>query len=423
MYVIIEQGYISYGYRGGKMNTHSMWWSILFVSILALRGFSAQKIIVPDNAESIQEAVDKSEEGDTIFIRNGIYKEKLSLQDNIFLIGEDIEKTIISGSQRKPVIKGADNVVIRNLTIRGGKTGILSDNRQMLLENLNVCENKETGIHCLVSLPEIRNSIICRNKWSGIYCESVRSIDPAIRHCVIAENGYSGCMLAGKTEILIENNIFFNNKQFAIWVSENSKRSRIVYNNIYGNRKPFNSTAVVNQTNVSIDPQFEPVAPSTYNYRSPVNAQLEGKGSDGADIGLIESEKLQKMVEDTDNDGIGQDSDKCPTIAEDIDGFEDDDGCPDFDNDQDDIYDAEDQCPDEAEDRDGYMDNDGCPDVDNDNYGICDPWVKQNGLEKKYEKICVGSDMCPNLAETKNSFKDDDGCPDEAPAKGADTTK
>jgi outer membrane protein OmpA-like peptidoglycan-associated protein len=48
--------------------------------------------------------------------------------------------------------------------------------------------------------------------------------------------------------------------------------------------------------------------------------------------------------------------------AEDIDKFEDEDGCPDLDNDNDGIADVDDKCPNEAEVYNGYKDKDGCPD-------------------------------------------------------------
>nr|MBA3501557.1 OmpA family protein [Deltaproteobacteria bacterium] len=40
---------------------------------------------------------------------------------------------------------------------------------------------------------------------------------------------------------------------------------------------------------------------------------------------------------DLDNDGILDNVDKCPRVPEDLDGFEDTDGCPDLDNDKDGI--------------------------------------------------------------------------------------
>jgi outer membrane protein OmpA-like peptidoglycan-associated protein len=66
---------------------------------------------------------------------------------------------------------------------------------------------------------------------------------------------------------------------------------------------------------------------------------------------------------DTDCDGIADVDDKCPNAAEDRDGFQDDDGCPDPDNDQDGIPDECDQCPDQPETYNGLRDEDGCPDV------------------------------------------------------------
>ncbi|HVR60847.1 MAG TPA: OmpA family protein [Polyangia bacterium] len=101
---------------------------------------------------------------------------------------------------------------------------------------------------------------------------------------------------------------------------------------------------------------------------------------------------------DPDGDGIAGDADKCPNLAEDKDGFEDEDGCPDPDNDKDGIPDLQDKCPNLPEDKDGFEDEDGCPDPDNDNDGI--PDVK---------------DKCPNQPETKNGYQDEDGCPDELP--------
>jgi OOP family OmpA-OmpF porin len=69
-----------------------------------------------------------------------------------------------------------------------------------------------------------------------------------------------------------------------------------------------------------------------------------------------------KGPKDSDGDGIPDDVDKCPTEAEDKDGFQDEDGCPDPDNDGDGVPDAQDKCPDKPETKNGYQDEDGCPD-------------------------------------------------------------
>ena len=98
---------------------------------------------------------------------------------------------------------------------------------------------------------------------------------------------------------------------------------------------------------------------------------------------------------DRDGDGIADRDDACPDEAEDLDGFQDEDGCPDPDNDNDGVADATDKCPNEAEDKDAFEDEDGCPDLDNDKDGIAD-----------------AVDRCPTEAEDIDQFEDEDGCPD-----------
>jgi outer membrane protein OmpA-like peptidoglycan-associated protein len=75
---------------------------------------------------------------------------------------------------------------------------------------------------------------------------------------------------------------------------------------------------------------------------------------------------------DRDQDGLLDRDDGCPEVAEDVDGFEDTDGCPELDNDRDGVLDASDACPDQAEDRDGLDDEDGCPEDDVDGDGVLD---------------------------------------------------
>ena len=133
-----------------------------------------------------------------------------------------------------------------------------------------------------------------------------------------------------------------------------------------------------------------------------------GNSTDLYFTGLVGVSVSPFVRSDSDNDGILDKYDACPDSPEDYDGFEDEDGCPDYDNDNDGIPDVQDQCPNEAEDFDGYMDNDGCPDVDNDGDGILD-----NDLDGIPDEV----DNCPNAPETFNGYQDEDGCPDEKPIK------
>ncbi len=70
---------------------------------------------------------------------------------------------------------------------------------------------------------------------------------------------------------------------------------------------------------------------------------------------------MEARVDVVDADGDGVIGDQCPDQAEDLDEFEDEDGCPDPDNDDDSFLDADDQCPMAPENWNGLDDEDGCP--------------------------------------------------------------
>ncbi len=108
---------------------------------------------------------------------------------------------------------------------------------------------------------------------------------------------------------------------------------------------------------------------------------------------VIISEQPEVVIEVTDRDGDGilDNVDKCPDEPEDVDTFEDEDGCPDPDNDKDTVLDVEDQCPLVP----GDPNNQGCPVTDRDGDGIVDDL-----------------DKCPDDPEDFDQFEDEDGCPD-----------
>jgi outer membrane protein OmpA-like peptidoglycan-associated protein len=68
-------------------------------------------------------------------------------------------------------------------------------------------------------------------------------------------------------------------------------------------------------------------------------------------------------ADDTDGDGIANAKDACVDRAEDADGFDDLDGCPDIDNDSDTVLDIADKCGTVPESYNGFQDQDGCPDT------------------------------------------------------------
>ncbi|HEX8823551.1 MAG TPA: OmpA family protein, partial [Archangium sp.] len=140
---------------------------------------------------------------------------------------------------------------------------------------------------------------------------------------------------------------------------------------------------------------------------------------------------------DTDGDGLADDQDKCVKVAEDKDGFQDEDGCPDPDDDVDGFPDSNDKCPRQAETMNGVEDADGCPDqkpaVDTDKDGLMDDQDKcpaqpedKDGFQDEdgcqdpdndKDGVPDWEDQCPTEPEVINGVKDEDGCPDAGKSK------
>jgi outer membrane protein OmpA-like peptidoglycan-associated protein len=99
-----------------------------------------------------------------------------------------------------------------------------------------------------------------------------------------------------------------------------------------------------------------------------------------------------EVDKDTDGDNILDSKDQCVLEPEDVDGYEDADGCPEPDNDNDGIPDSVDKCPMKPEDFDGFEDADGCPDPDNDKDTVLDV-----------------DDFCPNTPGSPGGSRP--GCP------------
>jgi outer membrane protein OmpA-like peptidoglycan-associated protein len=141
----------------------------------------------------------------------------------------------------------------------------------------------------------------------------------------------------------------------------------------------------------------------------------------------------EPSIGDRDGDGLKDDVDRCVDDPEDLDSFDDTDGCPEPDNDRDGTLDREDRCPNEPEDKDGQDDSDGCPEadlLDRDGDGLLDdddgcpddpedfdrpPFKDEDGCpdpDNDEDRILDIADACPDDPEDHDRFEDEDGCPD-----------
>jgi parallel beta-helix repeat protein len=121
---------------------------------------SLQLIVVPDDFPKIQEAVDHATEGDTIFVRNGVYHEKIIIDKQIYLIGENRTNTIIDGNNtfNSIIYLNADNIFIKDFSIINGKNGYHNAGIRGYYNRSSDC-NFTTINNCIIANNE--NGILC----------------------------------------------------------------------------------------------------------------------------------------------------------------------------------------------------------------------------------------------------------------------
>lgn len=366
----------------------------------------AKNINVPGDFDKIADALGNADAGDTILVKRGTYNENITLIMGVVLKGEDATSTIIDGGRRGPTVMGTSGAEMSNFTVRNGLEGILCENAAPYIHDCYVIDNHATGVGAFISLPHLRNNVVYGNRWSGILAWGAKSLDAYIEQNVVLRNGYSGLALKGPTNVIARNNIFMENHYYGVFADPAAGQTKVEYNNIYKNYYPFNQFIKVNRTNVSLDPKFKNASLSKPDFFCQSTSPMLKRGKGKLDIGLTTAGlvKEEEAVEETRNPDTDGDGLCDPWVSEE--GVSDKYAsvCTGLDN-----------CPEEAEDFDGFQDDDGCPDPDNDRDGLCDPWVEAKGMLSNFAHICKGVDLCPEQAESLNDYKDDDGCPDEVP--------
>ena len=199
---------------------------VIFPNIMTVDA-EARTIVVPDDFSTIQAAIDNAAEGDTVFIKNGIYhvdeNTLIVIDETLSLIGEDPENTVILGlfsihssGSTAAIRVAAPNVTISGFTITNCTTGIAIANYYAesypsgcrIIGN-NIVDNGE-GIRSQRSDLFISGNNITRNQGGGITGWNTENI--IITGNNIAENGY-GINIGISRNITVSGNNISNNRR------------------------------------------------------------------------------------------------------------------------------------------------------------------------------------------------------------------
>jgi outer membrane protein OmpA-like peptidoglycan-associated protein len=165
---------------------------------------------VPDTYKTIQSALNDAKKGDTIHVKEGIYKENIQwpATSDIHLIGEK-NKTIINAQKKGSAIYFSGNLkgfidaktIIQGFTLTNGKPdhsqsnfyggGLYCHSVSPHLKDLSIIENeahKGAGIYCFQSDLQLTNVIISDNQamsGGGMACEYA---NPVLLNVTLSKN-------------------------------------------------------------------------------------------------------------------------------------------------------------------------------------------------------------------------------------------
>lgn len=193
--------------------------------------------------KTIQDAIDNSTSGDTIYVYNGTYNQNLDTKlKKITLEAESLNVNVTGPTAASPVINiGTSNVVVSGFTIIGTTNQIVVK-VVSLSENVvitgNVIKNGGYGISLLLttSRTTITDNVIANNAFVGIQLQT--STYNVIDHNTIKNGGGQGIALSlSSSHNSIVNNTILNNADEGILIDGAKSTDNVIStNNVSGNQ-------------------------------------------------------------------------------------------------------------------------------------------------------------------------------------------
>ena len=177
---------------------------------------------------SIQDAIEASSQGDTIFVYSGTYHENLQIDKTLTLTGEEKSSTIISGLGYGNVVNiTADSVVMQGFFvtdgIRWGSGIFVHDTVDVSIINCTIAFNNGIGVELdLTKHAQVLNCVIAGNEQFGIVVYTsdgshINSDNNIISNCDISTNT-EGIFLDDIIRCTVTNNKISSNDEYGVHI-------------------------------------------------------------------------------------------------------------------------------------------------------------------------------------------------------------
>lgn len=231
--------------------------------------------------KTISKAIKEAKGKTKIIVAKGVYVENITVSDNIKISGKDKKKVILKAeSKSSPAVTLENKTELTDLTIEGGKNGILikakgkgeitvsdclirdakgdgikvedgdkSSDRKVNIINNKIYENNKSGIYSERRRLVIIDNEIFDNELDGIDME--QSVQAYIKDNEINENDGVGIKFRlDKSDITVTKNSFYKNEKDGVEVRYDGKagwvnisKNSFVKNNNFGIVKIYKDTS------------------------------------------------------------------------------------------------------------------------------------------------------------------------------------
>lgn len=206
---------------------------------------ATQTLIVPDDLGKIQDAIGNAALGDTVYVRAGVYRERVFINKSVLLIGENETTTVIESLPDDDAITvTADNVKVSGFTVRNLQNHTINPLsygiKVLNSHNTTVSDNVITGYLQGVALVggsgnTVQYNLITRNRY-GIFTSGF-TINNVISHNVVCNSFWNGIEFDWGGGNIVYANTIINNTAYGleIPVYAPSLNNIIFHNNFVDN--------------------------------------------------------------------------------------------------------------------------------------------------------------------------------------------
>lgn len=242
-----EEGFIVYcDIDDGNLKTLDMYGETTILAIPQEPPGPPEWIYVDDDGgadyTTIQEAIDNSNDGDTVYIYSGYYNEQVVVDKSIDLIGEDKETTYVGRIQLggAPPEEGGNNINVSgfhlgNYYVAHNYITVYADDSSVtncIVEEIDTSCPESHGIVLHGNNINISNNIIRNIQYQGI-CGSASYSDICYNN--IYNIGCNGMHMSGGGYSIIHHNTFSSCGMYCIRIREPVVHDyEICYNNFNG---------------------------------------------------------------------------------------------------------------------------------------------------------------------------------------------